>query len=157
MDIEIDFDKVDEASSFDPIPEEWYLSQLAEVEETTTKAGDPMWKLKWEIIQGEFEGRFVWDNLVFVEKAYGRVKLLLRRCGVDTTGRIKVVPAMIEGKTVKLFAEINEYVDDQGKTKRNNKVSFDGYDYPDSTAPADTAADREAETTAEPAPDDVPF
>lgn len=154
----MNFDEIDEASSFDPIPEGWYVCTLSEIEVRQTKAGDEMWGLKWEIVEGEYEGRFIWDNLVFTPKVYGRVKLLFTRCGVVPAGDFEPVPAMIEGKTVKVYTEINEYTDDNGKAKKNNKVTFDGYDYADSTAPDETAHERTAVAESDgDDDDDAPF
>jgi len=145
--MKIDFSKFDEATDFTPLPEGKYLCVLANVEETTTKeTSQPLWKLKFRVIEGEFEGRAIFDNMVFTEKAMKRVKLMCSRLGLDVSKEIDLVPSMIQGKNVVITVEVGEYEDSNGKKKPKNVVPFAGYDR------ADTPA-----TPGQPAPEKTPF
>jgi len=75
----INFSKVDDVQDYSPLPEGKYLCELSEVEETSTQYGDEMWKLKFEVVDGEHIGRYIFDNMVFSEAALKRVKLICSR------------------------------------------------------------------------------
>ena len=51
-------------TGFDPMPADTYIAQVIESEIlTTAKKTGKYIKLKFEILKGEFKGRFVWTNL----------------------------------------------------------------------------------------------
>ncbi len=140
---EIDFDTVDDVGSFSPLPEATYPCELEKVDDSrTTKAGDEMWGLKWVVLTGEYEGRYIFDNLVFSKAGYGRVKLLCSKVGLPSEGKVNLTPEMLQGRSALVTVEINEYMDDSGKTKINNKVTFDGYEEYEKGAPV-TVRDEE--------------
>ena len=123
----IDFTKVDDAQDFSPLPEGVYRCRIAKVEETTTQAGDEMWRLRFEVSQGPFEGRFVFDNAVFNEVGLRRVKLLCSCLGLDVSGELEVTPAAIIDGSCDVTVTTEDYVDDEGKTKARNVVPFAGF------------------------------
>lgn len=56
--------QVQPQASFDPIPAGKYICQITESEIKPTKAGDGQkLVLTWEVLDGEFKGRKVWDSL----------------------------------------------------------------------------------------------
>lgn len=56
--------QVQPQASFDPIPSGKYICQIVESEITPTKAGTGQkLVLTWEVLDGEFKGRKVWDSL----------------------------------------------------------------------------------------------
>lgn len=57
---EIDVETM-EVSSFDLIPDGWYIAQIVGEEDKPTKSGR-MVVFTWEILDGQFEGRRVWQN-----------------------------------------------------------------------------------------------
>ncbi|MDI6794806.1 MAG: DUF669 domain-containing protein [bacterium] len=79
----VDFSTIDDVQDFSPIPDGQYLSRLSEIEETTTQYGDELWKLRFEVIEGEYAGRYIFDNMVFSKAALKRVKLICSRLGID--------------------------------------------------------------------------
>ena len=127
----INFDSVDAISDFAPLPDGDYVCSLSDIETDTTRAGDPMWKLRWTVEEGECAGRLLFDNLVFSAKALPRVKLVCESCGLDTDGEIDLEPEMMLGKRVRISTYIEEYVDDRGATKASNRIPYDGYTSPD--------------------------
>jgi Protein of unknown function (DUF669) len=124
----IDFSSVEDAKDYTPIPEGEYLCRIDKVEEALTGAGNEMWKLRLAVVSGEHKGRFLFDNLVFSEKALKRAKFVCRCLGVDVSGEIDLTPEMIVGKQANVRVEIEEYVDDEGHEKKRNRVPFAGYD-----------------------------
>ena len=48
----IDFNNVDDVQDFSPLPEGKYRCRVAEVDETTRRSGDAMWKLRLAVESG---------------------------------------------------------------------------------------------------------
>ena len=124
----IDFSKVEDVQDFSPLEDGKYLCGLSEVEESTTQYGDELWKLKFEVIEGDHTGRFIFDNLVFSSAAMKRAKLICSRLGLDVSSELDLKPSMLEGRKCYISVVTEEYEDSEGKTKKRNVVSFAGYE-----------------------------
>lgn len=59
--ISVDFTNV---QGFKPVPAGEYLVEVANVEVTESKSGDPMLKVQYKIAEGEYAGRTVFDNIM---------------------------------------------------------------------------------------------
>ena len=139
----IDFNTVDDAEDFSPLPDGQYLCRLQDVEEALTQHGDEMWKLRFVVTEGEHEDRYVFDNLVFSPAALKRVKLICSRLGLDVSGELDVTPALLKGRSCQITVDTETYEDEAGKTKRRNIVPFAGYDRYDAAAGADDVSEDE--------------
>jgi len=124
----IDFANVDDLDDFTPLPDDDYLCKLAEIEEATTQSGDDLWKLRFEVVEGEYAGRYIFDNLVFSAKALKRAKLICSRLGIDVSGEVDLTPELLLNKVCILTVTTEEYEDSEGKTKKRNVVPFAGYE-----------------------------
>lgn len=124
----IPFSKVPDAQDFSPLPEGKYLCRLEEITPANTQLGDEMWKLKFEVIDGDYVGRHIFDNMVFSKAALPRVKLMCSRLGMDTSQDQDFEPDDIEGKSCWVIVEVEDYEDQYGKPKKRNKVPFAGYE-----------------------------
>jgi len=136
----IDFSRVEDAKDFTPLPEGEYLCRVDSIEEALTGAGDEMWKVRLAVVGGEYKGRYIFDNLVFSEKALKRAKFVCRCLGVDVSGEVDLTTEMIIGKQANVRVEIEEYVDDEGKEKARNRVPFAGYEKPEDDAAEEEGA-----------------
>jgi len=67
------------SDSFEPIPEGTYLARIISAEPKTSSSGNPMVEVVWEIQEGEFTGRKIWDYLVLTENSYWKVKRYCKR------------------------------------------------------------------------------
>jgi hypothetical protein len=123
----IDFNNVSETSDFAPIPDGEYTCRLIDIETDLTRAGDEMWKLRWEVESGEHTGRLLFDNLVFSQKALPRVKLVCFSCGLDVVGQVDLQPEMLLNRRAMVVTYQEEYQDDRGQAKVANRIPFDGY------------------------------
>jgi hypothetical protein len=57
-------DNAEPSKGFEPMPVAWYSAVVIESEMKDTSAGKgKQLALKWQIIEGEHEGRFVWDRV----------------------------------------------------------------------------------------------
>ena len=137
----IDFSKIDDVADYTPLPEGEYLCRLADVEESQTHQGDDMWNLKFVVEEGEFTGRYIFDNLPFTPKAMPRVKLICSRMRVDVSGEVDLRPEHLIDKQVLVTVTIEEYEAEEGNTKRRNRVPFAGYDFADSEGDEDDGED----------------
>jgi len=124
----IDFTKIEDAHDFTPLPDGKYLCKLSEIEESETQNGDEMWKLRFEVIQGDSIGRLIFDNLVFSEAALKRVKLICSRLGVDTSGEVDLTPDTLKNHECLISVLTEEYEDNEGNPKKRNVVPFAGYE-----------------------------
>ena len=123
----INFATVDAIADFAPLPDGEYTCSLADIETDITRAGDPMWKLRWAVESGEFAGRILFDNLVFSPKAMPRAKLICASCGLDVTGEVDLEPSMLMGKRARVTVYVEEFRDDAGIAKVRNRIPFGGY------------------------------
>ena len=123
----IDFGNVDDAQDYSPLPAGRYLVTLTEVGEAKTKYGDEMWKLRFVVDEGQYKGRYIFDNLVFSEAALKRVKLICSRLGLDVSGELDLTPGLIKGCRCSVSVEVADYTDQEGETKSRNVVPFAGY------------------------------
>ena len=139
----MDFPNIQE-KSYQPIPEGQYPCEFFVIEKTRTKGGDEMWTMQLRFVSGKFEGRIIFDNLVFSEKSKNRVKLIAKRAGIDVGSGRMFEPSDLQGKTVLVSTYVETY---EGKEK--NRVPFDGYESL-TVAPSVTPAKVSDE-------DDIPF
>lgn len=135
----IDFSVIDEARSFEPIPEGQYRAEVSDVAESVTKSGGEMWTLAFRIIDGDHAGRLVYDRLIFTEKVMPRVKLVCSRLGLDVTGAVELAPAMLLNRTCLLTVEVGQYEDAAGVLKDTNQVPWGGYDTDSGPGATETA------------------
>ena len=124
----VDFDEVADAEDFSPLPAGAYVCRVSGVEEKMSQAGNEMWNLKLVVEEGEYVGRYLFDNLVFVGKALPRVKLVCSRLGIDVSGQVNLLPEMLMGKRARVTVGIEPYIDEHGAQKRRNVVPFAGYE-----------------------------
>ena len=86
-----------------------------------------MWKLRWAIEGGEHQGRLLFDNMVFNDRAMPRVKLICNVLGLDVSGEVDLEPEMLIGRRAMIETYIEEYTDSNGAQKARNAIPWDGY------------------------------
>ena len=59
---QVDMDKAQEQGII--APQDIYTAELIEKKDGTSKNGDPMVAIKLAIAEGEFRGKWVWDNII---------------------------------------------------------------------------------------------
>jgi hypothetical protein len=123
----VDFPNVDDASDYTVLPEGDYTCMVTEVFDEVSQAGNDMWKLHMRVDKGEYEGRMIFDNLVFTEKALPRVKIFAKACMLDVTKEIDMQPAAVLGKMVMVSVFETSYENASGEKIPTNKVHFAGY------------------------------
>jgi hypothetical protein len=132
--VHVNFADINDVQDFEPLPDGDYQCRLADVIEATTKNGHPMWKLKFVVIDGEYAGRYIFDNAVFSEAALPRVKLICGCLGLDVTEAVDLSPEDLLDRRCTVTVYSDEYEDFEGYTKSVNRVPFNGYAFPLETA-----------------------
>ena len=110
-----------------------YLCKLIHVEKAVTQHGDDMWKLRFKVVEDPYQGRFIFDNMVFSDAAIKRAKFICSRLGLDVSGELDLAPDLIRGQSCFITVETEEYEDRDGNTKKRNTVPFAGYERADAT------------------------
>ena len=123
----IDFNSVAGVENFAPIPAGDYTCRLTDIEPDVTRAGHEKWRLRWEVQEGEYAGRNIFDTISFTPKAMPRVKLVCEICGVDVTGEVNLEPEMLLGARARVTVFVEEYVDEHDSLKARSRVPFEGY------------------------------
>jgi hypothetical protein len=124
----VDFSTVEDAKSFTPVPAGSYAVDVDSIEGTYTSGGDEMWKMRLKVLDGPHAGRFLFDNLVFSQRAMKRVKLICSKLGLETSGEVDLTPRMLRGKTCRVTVEVEDFVDDEGREKQRNNIPYAGYE-----------------------------
>ena len=153
----IDFNTVDDIQDFSPLPEGTYFCRLSQVEEATTQNGHDMWKLRFVVEAGDYQGRYIFDNMVFSEAALKRAKLICFRLGLDVSGELNLTPSVITDRTCNVTVDIEEYkVEETGLTKKRNVVPFAGYERADEAVAGVQASNAQGESEDD-SEEDLPF
>ena len=110
----IDFSDV---KGLEPIPAGEYLATIVHAEEKVSSAGNDMINLRWKVEEEEFEGRIVFDSMVFTTAALFRVKNTLRGLGFPKSFQGEVIPEDLIGKSATIVVDIEQSteVDDDGE------------------------------------------
>ena len=124
----INWDEHEEAGHFKPVPRGKYLCQVVDVRQKTTKDGNEIWDVQYEIVAPEpYSGRRFFDGLAFTPKALGRVKLACAKMGLDTTGTVELEPKHLQGRKVVVCVDITPYTDRTGKIVEKNTAMYSGF------------------------------
>jgi len=137
--MKIPFNKIDNIADYEPLPDGTYSCRVADVKEGVSSKGSPLWRLRLVVLAGDHVGRAVFDQLVFSPAALRRVKLVCACLGLDVNQPMDLAPDMLVGRTCRVQVITEEYVDQEGESRRANKVPFDGYQ--PTAAPGDDSED----------------
>lgn len=124
----VNFKEVDENQQFTVIPEGDYVAEIKKVEETKTKKDDDMWKVQFQILEGDHKGSNVFSFFVFNEGGYGNIKKLYKEIGgFDLAKTHNCVPSDIEGEKVIISVTITEYTNKEGNKVKSNSIAYGGF------------------------------
>ena len=124
----VNFKEVDEEQQFTIIPEGEYVAEIKKVEETKTKKDDDMWKVQFQILDGDFKGKNVTSFFVFNDGGYGNIKKLYKAIGGFDLAKIhNCVPIDIEGEKVIITVAISEYTNKDGQKVKSNSIPYGGF------------------------------
>lgn len=125
----VQWDNVEDTQTFAPLPEGAYVVEVAEVyPDKTTKNGDEMWRIEFEILEGQYRGRKLFDNMVFSQKAMPRVKYVCSKLGIETKGTKELTPADIYRRKCLLTTTVEDRIDEQtGIVRKQNRIPWNGY------------------------------
>ena len=110
----------DEETVFEVLPEGQYNVKVVSCEEKTSTKGNPYWAIKYETDNGDT----IFDNLVFTEKTFNRVKKLFKTLGLDVEGEFDYEPSDIIDCYMKAEVLIESYTDKNGKERTKNVIDL---------------------------------
>ena len=112
--------------SFEPIPAGRYPVEVDDAEEMTSRKGDPMIKLIFKVLEGEYTGRIIYNYIVFNEGGMFSARKAIEALGVEfVKGQaVSINPDQLVGKTLEVDGKIDPY-----EGREINAVKFAGY-YP---------------------------
>lgn len=99
----IDFSAV---KGLEPLPVGKYPATIVAATEGQSKALNPKIDLSWKIVGGKFDGRIIFDSLVFTPQTLFRVKGTLVQLGFKKDFKGSVGPQDLIGKSAEIFLEI---------------------------------------------------
>lgn len=126
--MEFDFDATDRVSDFVTVPAGTYVCRVAEIRPGTTRAGDERWSLRLVVAEGQHVGKHAaWDSLVFSTRGRGRARMVLQALGLPASGKVKIEPNDLEGRSALVEIRPAEYQSPAGDVVRRNEVPYDGF------------------------------
>ena len=99
--VNLDYDLEDVSSSNDPVPAGMYAARIKECELGESSTKKPMLTFIWEIVEGEHQGRQIWDNVVL--SVTWKVKQYAELAGLESGAQLNTedfvgIEATIETK-----------------------------------------------------------
>jgi len=117
--INLDYDLENVSDSFEPLPEGQYMCRLDKCELVNSSTGKPMLKMEWVIIDGEFEGRKLFDNVVLTVD--WKVKQYATLAGIESGSTLDTKD--FEGIEALLKVNQEERSDGKGITNRIKDIT----------------------------------
>ncbi|MBF0607414.1 MAG: DUF669 domain-containing protein [Magnetococcales bacterium] len=146
--VDLDFTDIEDINNFSPLPEGKYLCKVESVDPKQNKDGNDFWSLKLKVIEGEYEGRFISDNMVFSANGIKRIKHILKAMGFDVSGKLKLSPDKLIDIQVFVDTIIEDYDNAAGEKRKKSKVTFAGYEmYNGQDVPPTTSSTGKKSTT----------
>lgn len=120
--IKMNLDTINEG--FTPIPEGEYEAYVFEVEKKTFRSGNEGYAVTYNIAEGPYQGRKIFDNIVLTEAAYWKLGQFYKAV-TGQSGEVEIdtnqLPQFV-GKRVLLSVKVEEQTY-QGETQERNVVS----------------------------------
>lgn len=84
-----------------PVPVGVYTVRLIECDETTSSNDNPMIACTLEIVGGEFDGRYLWDNVVLIDSTEWKLAQFIRALQLKDSGSLdttKVIGTLLKAR-----------------------------------------------------------
>lgn len=104
-----------------PVPTGVYTVRLTECDETTSKPGNPMLACTLEIVGGEFDGRYLWDNIVLIDSTEWKLAQFIRALDLKDKGALDT--DRIIGTLMKARVKHETYTPEGGEARVTAKVA----------------------------------
>ena len=101
-----------------------YIMKIESIQVRKTKNEDEMWAIKFMHSNGQ---NWVYDNVVWSEKAKGRVKQFLKCADMYKDGPQEYTPNLFIGKMLIVKVAVEKITYGKYKGRDGNCIPFDGY------------------------------
>jgi hypothetical protein len=95
-----------EVKGLEPLPVGKYPATIVAATEGLSKAGNTKIDIQWKLVGGKYDGRIVFDSLVFTPQTLFRVKGTLVQLGFPKNFKGNVGPQDLIGKSAEILLEI---------------------------------------------------
>ncbi len=127
--MKIDLSQIDDIEDLRAVPAGEYHCKAVEARESDSPAGHVRWGIRWEVANGDFQGRTAcWDSLHWSERGLPRVKFVLQMMGLKPDKEHELQPDDVVGREA-LVEVVHEEREDPvtGIRRLTNRVPFAGY------------------------------
>src|SRR5574343_1773920 len=93
--VDLNFNIEDVKDNFQPLPADDYAAKIISQELKQSSNNNPMIAIVWEITDGEFTGRKMFDNMVLIESMGWKVKQYAELLGMTSGSSLD--PSLLEG------------------------------------------------------------
>lgn len=96
----------EKSSNFQSLPEDWYKVKATEPKVTTSTSGNPMITIAWQVTEGDYENRKVFDNLVFSTNSLWKIKKVLEAVKsplANQSARIQDVAEALKDQELRIY------------------------------------------------------
>lgn len=120
MPLRLDFSQV-QGGDFEPIPEGDYLVEIEKVEHKHSQSGNEMLQMTFNVVEGEYAGRKVFDNYVLTQAALWKLKSLFVALGKDVSGIAEFEPDELIGNKFIATVSVEEYNGNENNRIKKHK------------------------------------
>ena len=123
----VNYSGVVESGNFEPLPAGDYSVVIGRVETVKTLKGDPMVKVRYNVINGEYDGRVLFDNVVIFggnKPGAGMTKHFLHVIEEQYDGEFEIVPSNWVGKKLNVVLKVDEKYNNNKVTERKEYMPF---------------------------------
>jgi hypothetical protein len=129
------WNETEAAAEFAPVPADCYPCRLVAGQLGRSRHGTPVFRLTFEILEGEYDGRRIWHNVWLTEAAMPYAKRDLGKLGITSLKQLESpLPRLRCEVTVALRRQ-----DDGTEYNRVQTFTVSGTEAPDPFAPSEIA------------------
>ena len=103
----VEFSRIEMPEKRPLLPEGPYKAQVEDIEGRKTREGDELWRVTFRVVgggmpEGRWNGRRLFDNWVFSQRALPRIKLIASAFGMEVGRNQEITPVDFLGRSVEV-------------------------------------------------------
>lgn len=120
VEINLEYDLGDVSSEYEPVPADTYIAKIVECDLEKASTGKDMLRVKWEIVEGDFQGRPLYDNVVL--SVSWKVKQYADAAGIESGTALDTKKFMDTEASVRTIVTESQEYGKQNKVKRVSPI-----------------------------------
>jgi hypothetical protein len=114
--IDLQYNLEEQSSGFEPLPADQYKAKIVKIELGESQTGNPKLDVQWEVVEGEYTGRKIFDTVPL--HVGFRVKQYADLAGIESGSTLDTSLMMDAEAILSLSVESREGYDDRNKIKK---------------------------------------